>query len=132
MREKDEFILFCQIVLGKIASAARNLIYFPSNPNRSHDLCLFSCLYPSSMTGRQKQGKKGRERERRSIAENWGGESTTTGRQPAVRLPIPTDLQGTRLITHLPPPPKLVLIVGTNLLRGSTILLAYTTRRLQS
>ena len=34
--------------LGKIASAARNLINF-APPNSSDDLCLFFCMYPSSM-----------------------------------------------------------------------------------
>ena len=47
LKEKDEFILFFKIILGKIASAARNWIqFFP--PNRSDDLCLFFCFNPSS------------------------------------------------------------------------------------
>ena len=45
----DEFILFFKIVLGKIASAARNFINQLCPPNKSDDLCLFFCFYPSSI-----------------------------------------------------------------------------------
>ena len=48
LKEKDEFILFFKIVLGKIASAAGNKNKF-FIPNSSDVLCLFFVLYPSSM-----------------------------------------------------------------------------------
>ena len=49
MKAKEEFIRFFKIVLGKIASACKELNKF-CPPNRSDDLCLFFCIYPSSMT----------------------------------------------------------------------------------
>ena len=51
---KNDCILFFKIVPGKIASTDRNLINSyppPPPPTRSDDLCLFFCLYPSSMVG---------------------------------------------------------------------------------
>ena len=47
MKEKDEFILFFKIVQCKTARGKELNILFP--PNTSDDLCLFFCLYPSSM-----------------------------------------------------------------------------------
>ena len=47
LKEKDEFILFFKIAIGKIARAARKLINsYP--PYRRDDLCLFFCFYPFS------------------------------------------------------------------------------------
>ena len=46
LKEKDKFIQFFKIVLGEIASVARNLI---NSPNRNDDLCLCVRIYPSSM-----------------------------------------------------------------------------------
>ena len=47
MKEIDEFILFFKIVLGKIASAARNLI---NSAHQSAAMTLVFCIYPSSMS----------------------------------------------------------------------------------